>query len=61
MFSSNKYEMQKKPLSSIHWGWKYPDGGVKISYDIFTPGRVGIAFGSVKKSIITIQEIIDMI
>ena len=36
-------------------------GGVKISYNILPPGRVGIAFGSVKKSIITIQEIIDMI
>ena len=28
-------------------GWKYLEG-VKISYDILTPGRVGIAFGSVK-------------
>ena len=34
--------------------------GVKISYDILTPGQVGLVFGSVQiKSSITTQEIIN--
>ena len=37
------------------------EGGSKYRTIFWPPGRVGIAFCSVKKSIITIQEITDMI
>ena len=41
-------------------GSKYLGGGVQNA--IFWPsGRVGISFGSINKSIITIPEIIDII
>ena len=42
------------------WGWRRGGGGVQNA--IFWPsGRVGISFGSSNQSIITIQEIIDII
>ena len=61
----NKYERQTKLCRrlfqgvEIFRGW---GGGVCVQNAIFWPsGRVGIYFGSINKSIITIQEIIDII
>ena len=38
MILSSKYEMQKKPLSSIIWGgWKYLGGGGQNIVQYFDP------------------------
>ena len=57
-----KYERQTKLCRQLFQGVKISRGGGGVQNTIFWPsGRVGISFGSINKSIITIQEIIDLI
>ena len=61
----SKYERQTKLCRRLFqgvkifrgWGWR----GCQQNAIFWPSERVGISFGSINKSIITIQEIIDMI
>ena len=58
----SKYERQTKLCRRLFQGVKYLGGGGGVQNTIFWPsGRVRISFGSINKSIIAIQEIIDLI
>ena len=58
----SKYERQTELCRRLFQGVKISRGWGWVENTIFWPsGRVGISFGSINKSIITIQEIIDLI
>ena len=58
----SKYERQTKLCRRLFQGVKYLGRWGGVQNTIFWPsGRVGIYFGSINKSIITIQDIIDLI
>ena len=58
----SKYERQTKLCRRLFQGVNISGGGGGVQNTIFWPsGRVRISFVSINKSIITIQEIIDLI
>ena len=62
--TSSQVNMKDKQNFVVDYfkGSKYLGGGGGVQNTIFWPsGRVGISFGSINKSIITIQEIVDLI
>ena len=58
----SKYERQTKLCRRLFQGVKISRGGGGVQNTIFWPsGRIRISFGGINKSIITIQEILDLI